>query len=491
MNWKTKMIMAAVAAVSATSVGSAQAFDVFYGGSSAAREMINEIVLPTCNTSLPITHYQSPNSNLHLWQCTVKAGVGGAGNPVNIHYSARGSSDGVYPVNAAAGTPTSRGAYNGKGEMGYIDDSNPAANGCGALAAASRTFFDPTVGGNVTVNIQENKTCTNPPSAVTTTWPANLVRRSMQFGASDVQFPSFGQTSPAGTEPANPAPNVTGSASAVLPFAIVIQNNVRRLTAAGADAGPVQELTQLQIEQIFSRNVRDWRELGFNVTVNVDGTGGFAAAAPIRLCLREFGSGSKAAFDQVMMKVASETSSVNPNVFYSASSSGVRDCLNNNAGGLGNGLFNKVGYIDAREATASPSWVPPANAVANAIPNGHPVLINGYKSINEAGATRNATMAALRCGKAEFWVNLQFYRKNGGVTVVEGGAPATDIPLVNAYINSFITLAQNAQVIENLPASWAFEAPANMQVTKALDAAVPTYTPFAADPAGYNQCRGL
>jgi hypothetical protein len=135
--------------------------------------------------------------------------------------------------------------------------------------------------------------------------------------------------------------------------------------------------------------------------------------------------------------------------------------------------------------------VPPANAIANAIPNGHPVLINGYKSINEAGATRNATMAALRCGKAEFWVNLVFYRKSGGVTAVEGGAPATDVALVNAYINSFLSLSQNQQVIENLPASWAFEAPQNMLVSKTLDAGVPTYTPFAANPAAYNQCRGL
>ena len=458
----------------------AEAIDVFAGGSSAGRQFINEVPLSVCNNALPITHYQSVNNNVHLWQCTF------SGQPINFHYSARGSSDGVYPVDDLTGGNRSKGNYNGKGFMGYIDATNPATSGCGATAGINKTFYDVDTATTITQNIQENKTCTNPPSAVTTDWPTpTFVRQPMHFGYSDVQFSSFGQTSPAGTEPADPAPNVTENQLMVLPFSIVVQSSVRRVNSAGNNIGPVLNLTQTEIEQIFSRGARDWRELGYAVTNDVAGTEAVPSGPHnIRLCLREFGSGSKATFDQVLMKEeAAEWTLATANIaFYSASSSGVKDCL---ANVVGPGLFGKIGYIDSFEATASPAYISPATA---GIANANVVNINDYRGVDRTVAdlvkatARPKVLQGLRCGKSEFWVNLEAYTKTAGT------ANATR----DAFIARLISDAQNTTVIENLPANWAFEATPNILATKTADNVAPDHATYTTRSAEYDaQCRGF
>lgn len=460
----------------------AEAIDVYSGGSSAGRQFINEVPLSACDhTAGPITHYRSANNNVHLWQCTF------GGQPFNYHYSARGSSDGVYPVDDTTAGDRSRGRYNGKGYMGYIDQTNPAVSGCGVTAPVNKTFYDVDTASTVTISINENATCTNPPSAVTTDYPTpTFVRQPMHFGYSDVQFTSFGQTSPAGTEPADPAPNVTENRLMVLPFSIVVQNSVRRVDAAGNNIGPVQNLTQTEIEQIFSRQARDWRELGYAVTNDAAGTQAIPSGPHnIRLCMREFGSGSKATFDQVLMKEeAAEWAATTNNIaFYSASSSGVKTCLDNTGAGVG--LFGKIGYIDSFEASASPAYITPTTA---AIANAGPVSINGFRGVNATIAdpvkatARPAVLKALRCGKSEFWVNLEAYTKTAGT-----GDATRD-----AFIARLISDAQNTTVIENLPANWAFEAPAYMLAIKAEDRSAPDHENYAGRAAEYDsQCRGF
>jgi hypothetical protein len=475
-------IAAAVLGV-ASVASNAEAIDVFAGGSSAGRQFINEVPLSVCDhTAGTITHYQSANNNTHLWKCKFN------GQDVNFHYSARGSSDGVYPVDDLTGGDRSKGKYNGKGFLGYIDVNNPATSGCGALAAVNKTFFDVDTSSTVTISIQENKTCTNPPSGVTTDYPTpTFVRTPMHFGFSDVQFTSFGQTSPAGTEPADPAPNITENKLMVLPFSIVVQNNVRRVDpVTGADAGPVLNLTQTEIEQIFTRAARDWKELGYNVTTDLAGTSGtFATTAPIRLCMREFGSGSKATFDQVLMKEeANEWNLATTNIaFYFASSSGVRDCLND---AVGTGFFGKIGYIDAFESSASPAYITPA--VVNPMPNAHPININGFRGVDATvtdpvkATARPKVLQALRCGKTEFWVNLEGYAKTAGT-----GDATRD-----AFIARFMSDASNTNVVENLPANWAFEATPNILATKTADNVAPDHASYASRSAEYNsQCRGF
>jgi ABC-type phosphate transport system substrate-binding protein len=475
-----------LAAIAAAVIGvagmasNAEAIDVFAGGSSAGRQFINEVPLSVCNNALPITHFQSVNNNVHLWQCTF------SGQPINFHYSARGSADGVYTVDDQTSGDRSRGKYNGKGFMGYIDSTNPATSGCGATAPVNKTFFDVDTNTTITQSIQENKTCTNPPSAVTTDWPTpTFVRQPMHFGYSDVQFTSFGQSSPAGTEPADPAPNVTGNQLMVLPFSIVVQNSVRRVDAAGNNVGPVQNLTQTEIEQIFSRGARDWRELGYAVTNDVAGTQ-VVPSGPhnIRLCMREFGSGSKATVDQVLMKEeAAEWNVATANIaFYSASSSGVKDCM---ADVVGPGLFGKIGYIDSFEATASPAYITPATA---GIANTHVVNINGYRGVDATVAdpvkatARPKVLQGLRCGKSEFWVNLVAYTKTAGT-----GDATRD-----SFIARLISDAENTTVIESLPANWAFEATPSILATKASDNAAPDHATYTTRPVEYDaQCRGF
>ncbi|NWF71607.1 MAG: hypothetical protein HXY51_00985 [Nitrospirae bacterium] len=483
-----------LAAIAAAVIGvagmasQAEAIDVYSGGSSAGRQFINEVPLSVCNNALGITHYQSSNNNVHLWQCTF------AGQPINFHYSARGSSDGAYPVDDLTGGDRSKGKYNGKGFLGYIDQTNPATSGCGTLAAVNKTFYDVDSATIVTQSIQENKTCTNPPSAVTTDYPTpTFVRQPMHMGYSDVRFTSFGQTSPAGTEPADPAPNITEHNLMVLPFSLVVQSSVRRVDSAGNNLGPVLNLTQTEIEQIFSRQVRDWRELGYAVTNDAAGTQAVPSGPHnVRLCMREFGSGSKATFDQVLMKEeAAEWNLTTPGMaFYFASSSGVKNCLANVAEAVGDpdtgdGLFGKIGYIDSFEATASPAYILPATS---GIANANVININGFRGVDRTVAdavkatARPKVLQGIRCGKSEFWVNLEAYTKTAGT-----GDATRD-----AFINRLISDAQNTTVVENLPANWAFEATPNILAPKTADSAAPDHVSYSTKSAEYDaQCRGF
>jgi ABC-type phosphate transport system substrate-binding protein len=481
---KTNQLAAVAAAVLglAGAASNAEAVDIFASGSSAGRQFINEVPLSVCDhTAGTITHYQSSNNNTHLWKCKFN------GQDVNFHYSARGSSDGPYPTDDLSGGDRSKGKYNGKGYLGYIDVANPATSGCGTPASTNKTFYDVDTATSVTISILENKTCTNPPSTVTTDYPEpTFVRRSTDFGFSDVQFTSFGQSSPAGTEPADPAPNITEHKLMVLPFSIVVQNSVRRVDANGNNIGPVLNLTQTEIEQIFSRSARDWRELGYAVTNDLAGTQAVPSGPhTIRLCMREFGSGSKATFDQVLMKEEAEewNGAVANTTFYFASSSGVRDCMNDVQGP---GQYGKIGYIDAFESSASPAYVTPA--VANPMPNAHPVSINGFRGVDVTVADTNKATArpqvlrGVRCGKSEFWVNLEGYSKTAG----------TGDATKDAFITRFMSDAADKNVIENLPANWAFEATQNILATKTEDRIAPDHASYTSRQAEYDsQCRGF
>jgi hypothetical protein len=193
-----------------------------------------------------------------------------------------------------------------------------------------------------------------------------------------------------------------------------------------------------------------------------------------------------------MKEEASEWNLTTPgSAFYFASSSGVRDCLQNTAEtgtnpDTGDGFFGKIGYIDSFEATGSPAYVTPA--VAPAITKAHVVNINGYRGVDVTVAdpvkatARPKVFQALRCGKSEFWVNLEGYVKAGGT-----GDATRD-----AFIGRMMSDAQNTSVIENLPANWAFEATPNLLATKTTDRISPDHLSYASNSAAYDaQCRGF
>ena len=118
-----------------------------------------------------------------------------------------------------------------------------------------------------------------------------------------------------------------------------------KLDAAGTGPNGKIELglPRLQVEQIFARSVTDWTRLGFG-TVTDAAPGTLEAASPIVLCLRNAGSGTKAAFDETLMINATETSVAGASAIFSSSTSGVLTCLAANR--------RSIGYADSDQVVS-------------------------------------------------------------------------------------------------------------------------------------------
>lgn len=386
---------------------SAQAQVVINGaGSSAGRQFAGGTPIAMCNAAPQPIHLRSAaddtNSSRHTWICNVT--VAGVNQPVVIRYSSSESGDGFTKVSTQAGFSKT---------APYIIDTSS----CG-------TPVTRTVSG---LTFQEYSGCTQ------------QVLETVDFGASDVQASAFGQNGPTGTS--FPDPQTGGllppDQVAVLPFALFVNNGVRLQTPAGALGGVLDNLTRPQIESIFRRNVRDWEDLGYLVTSNgttVDGT-----KTGITICMREAGSGSKAAFDQTQMKDSAEANVANNtangtggSIIYSASSGGVVTCVQNNV--------NAIGYLNAESV----------------VTNAHPIQINGA-SANYAAGTPFERKRDIACGRYDFWTTWVINRKTSY-------SPTTKNDLILAFINS----ARNET--NNVPSGSHWVALSEMNVTKAVDA---------------------
>ncbi|NGZ04047.1 MAG: hypothetical protein CV090_13470, partial [Nitrospira sp. WS238] len=159
----------------------------------------------------------------------------------------------------------------------------------------------------------------------------------------------------------------------------------------------------------------------------------------ITLCLREAGSGSKAAFDQTMMLQSTEATVANNavngtggSVIYSPSSSGVVTCIQNNV--------NAIGYLNAESV----------------VTNAHPITINGWSANYAAGSTfeRKRDVA---CGRYDFWTTWVINRKTSY-------NPATKGQLIQAFIDAARTETNN------VPSGTHWVALSEMKVNKAADA---------------------
>lgn len=405
-----KLILLSVAGLLAGSLAeSAQAQTVINGaGSSAGRQFAGGAPLAMClNTPKPI-HLRSgttdTNSNLHTWICNVTGG-GLTNSPSVIRYSASESGDGFTKLTVAGATAP------------YILDSST----CG-------TPVERTVNG---ITFDEYSSCTQ------------QVQEPVDFGASDVQASSFGQSGPTGTT--FPKPSTTGlqapASIAALPFALFVNNGVRLQTPSGGLGGVLDNLSRPQIEAMYRRNPQDWTDLGYLVTS--DGTTVNAAESGITLCLREAGSGTAAAFEQTMM-LQSQVAVVNNNaangtggnVIYSPTSSGVVTCIQNNVNG--------IGFLNA-ESTVT---------------NAHPIKINGYSANYSAAEVVGNTSPIARkrdvaCGRYEAWVNWIINRR----TTLAG----TKAQLVQAFIDAARTETNN------VPSGTHWVANSEMKVNKTLD----------------------
>jgi hypothetical protein len=169
----------------------------------------------------------------------------------------------------------------------------------------------------------------------------------IQLGTSDVEGPSFTQSSTGGlngpgTEDFTPdcAPeDVTGLLNVkptVVPFAFYANN-------ALPQTGAMTNLTRTQAVNLFANKVSNWNQ--FN---------GFTPNKGVVLCMRHAGSGTHATLDKAVMRgdanlptseIVAEDPGYAADVYFYQSSSGMKECLTNN--GLDDDAYIAVGYMDA------------------------------------------------------------------------------------------------------------------------------------------------
>jgi hypothetical protein len=459
----TKLMLWSMAGLLAgTLADSAQAQIVINGaGSSAGRQFAGGAPIAMClNEDLTVTpiipkpvHLRNgttdTGSDRHTWICNVTYAIPALGinfinQPAVIRYSASESGDGYIKLT---------GQYNSTTTAPYILDQS----------TCNPTPVSQTVSG---ITFDEYSSCTQ------------QSQQTVNFGASDVQAGSFGQAGP--NTPGAPIafpPSCSNPASppdcgtpvndsllssepvAALPFALFVNNGVRLQTPAGALGGVLNNLTRPQIEAIFRRNVRDWDELGYLVTSN--GTTPDATETGVTLCLREAGSGSKAAFDQTMMIQSGEANVANNaingtggTVIYSPTSSGVVTCVNNNVNG--------IGYLNAESSLA----------------NAHVVQINGTSAnyaVDPANTSPIARKRDIACGRYDFWVDWRVIR----VTANDGTA-------ANNMVRVFADAAKTRT--NSVPSGSHWVAQTEMNVSKALDAG-PISVSGGLNPPANPECR--
>ncbi|MBX3302699.1 MAG: substrate-binding domain-containing protein [Nitrospira sp.] len=392
------------------------------GGASAARNFMSDIPLNLCDANPRPSRFASADGNRITWTCNR------GGSPVVIRYSATGSSDGVNkllqpPANAAS-------------NMLFLNHT--LTTGCTGPVLVTR----PADGK------QYNNTtgCNN----------GNTVSLPVHLGVSDVQGSSFNQTGPLGTTvlPLNDS-GLNSQVGAITPFSIFVGKGVVKLNAAGnAPAGQIDGLSRLQVEQIFSRSVPDWKRLGLG-TVTDAAPGALEATSPIVLCLRTAGSGTKAAFDQTLMINATETAFAGAAVIISPSSSGVLTCLANNR--------RSIGYLDADQVVSFNTGGAQAGLA-------YAVRVDG-------GLAHDPSLADpkrdLKCGKYAYWTAQ---RLNQRTTPIGGGTDA----LITAFINNVQTKA----AIDLLPTGAYWASTEEMAVTKNSDRG-----PLVWKASDHPQCR--
>ncbi|MCS6287031.1 MAG: substrate-binding domain-containing protein [Nitrospira sp.] len=346
-------------------VAQAQTTEMNGGGSSAARNFMTDIPLNLCDAAPLPSRYASADGNKITWVCNR------GGQPVIIRYSATGSSDGVNKLLQPASNPASN--------MLYLDHS--LTTGC--------------TGPNVVTRPSDGKQYNNTTGCANT----NTISLPVHLGASDVQGASFHQSGPVGTS-VSPLDDSTLNSvpSAVVPFSVYVGRGVVR-DVAGAPGGPISGLSRLEIEAIFNRGVTDWKRLGFG-TVTDAAPGVLEATSPITLCLRNAGSGTKAAWDETVMINTNETGVANASVIFSSSTSGVLTCLANNR--------RSIGYMDADSVV---SFNPGGSQAGNA----YVIRVDGGLA-NDPSLTD--PKRDLKCGKYAYWSALRLNRR----TASEGAA---------------------------------------------------------------------
>ena len=504
---KTSMaILAGLASIAGVAV-SAQAQTVLnVAGASAAKPFVEETPITLCNNptgggvtqvagaiaprifmdgALGPVGNRLANSNFITWVC--EATNANVGLPsIIVRYRASGSSAGIDKPNAFPTVNNDGLTPNAAAREIYVLENTAS---CGApttevdALGRTREFYP---------------SCTQF-SANPTTSPATALVVTM--GVSDVAATSFGQTSVGWNAGASSSivvgpradGNITSSRPVVVPFSIVLGSAVKTINPVGGSViGPVRNLTQLQVEAISSRNITRWTQLnGIGADTNGDGVVNVSDNNTIVLCQRRAGSGTKAAFDQTLMKDANEHSgqtpansgsfnltlgtpaspTTGPTTLLALANGDVKDCLQGNASptipasdpfpfpGARPAHPTAFAYMEAEQAAT----VSPAAAYVVSVDGGKALRndsFNGHVPPVEELAYVGNEKENVRCGKYQYWVFEAFNTRN----VPPAGANE------QILINAFLTQAESPTIINNLPNVGRYwVAPSDMHVTKNAD----------------------
>ena len=388
--------------------GTAQAQTVLNaGGSSAGRNFATDVPLNLCDAAPLPNRYSSADGNRITWTCNR------LGLPVIMRYSATGSSDGVNKLLQPASNPLSN--------MSFLDHTLTA--GCTGPTLTTRPSDGKQY--NNTVN------CSN----------GSVVSLPVHMGASDVQGASFHQVGPFGTSvSALDDTTLNSVVTAIVPFSLFVGKGVVTVNADNSIAGPISGLSRLQIEQIFSGSVTDWQRLGLGTVTDAAPTV-LEATSPIVLCMRNAGSGTKAAWDETVMLNTSEYGSIaNVTKVFSSSTSGVLTCLANNR--------RSIGYADADQVVSFN--VGGANAGL-----AYAVRIDGGLAYDPSLASPKRD---LKCGKYPYWAGWRLNRR----TSSEG-------PDVDALAQAYVDNAGLQVTISVIPTGTYWASDEEMAVSKNVD----------------------
>jgi hypothetical protein len=413
--------------------------EVNMGGASAGTPFASEVPLSLCNAAPLPVHYvngPSPSSGtvtiasgkLHTWVC--QRTVGGVTEDIIVRYSATGSSDGVKRLKQPESDPLSN--------MNFLD--HVAAAGCVGPVLKTRP--------SDSKQYNEFTGCTGATLADATN------PLPVKIGWSDVAGSSFHQTGPITTTvlPIDQSALISTQV-AIVPFAIVVGNGVYRIDpATNLTLGPVENLSQPQVESLLSRQVTDWRQLGLG-TAPVGSPVGTAADAtsPVTLCLRKAGSGTKAALDETVMVTAVEwpsgsSSLTNPadGVYFGESNQDVRDCIQGDAAAGRPAHIRGVGYMEGDQAAL--------------VTGGSIVKLDGYRSHDPSLPIADRKKDLL-CGKFVYWVGERMNTRN----------PSSADLDTATLISDLISTSADAATIGILPAGAFWAAPGSMNVFKNAD----------------------
>ncbi|MCP9456761.1 MAG: hypothetical protein NNA18_11725 [Nitrospira sp.] len=458
-------------------------------GASAAKPFVEEVPIVLCDNPtgegeptfvsgapIPEVFMNGPlgpttnplaNSKFITWRCNATRVVGLP--QIIIRYQSTGSGDGIKKVNERPTLPD--GSPNPAARQVYVVE-NPAACGAPVVIAdargRSRRFYP---------------SCTQfSPNPNTDPGGAYLVN----LGVSDVAPSSYGQLSFANERefvdfPIQPDNNIELLAPVVTTYAIVLGSAVKRVDNQGRVLGPVTNLTRLQVEALFSRNVTRWNQFN-NIAADTNGNGIIDPDdnQTVIICSRRATSGTKAAFQATLMKEAKEhtgqlplgslsfnltlgtpsSPSAGPTNLAGISNNDVRDCIQGNPNPTipSNDPFPYPGPRPAHPTAVAYMEAEQASTIRPDA--GYVVAVDGGKARRTEPIYAGNEKENVRCGKFEYWTYQRITRR------LNPRAVGVEDQLITAYFRA----ASRSDIINNLPnVGQYWVAPSEMRVVKGSD----------------------